>query len=100
MSKKKTLESFPDGKKGRIQGGIKFYEGQLDDARHTMMIARTAAAYGAHVATSARVVGLLREGEQVVGATVRGSGDRQGDSDPGQARRSTPPGSGPTTSRR
>ncbi len=71
MSKKKTLESFPDGKKGHIQGAIKFYEGQLDDARHTMMIARTAAAYGAHVATSARVVGLLRNGDRVVGATVR-----------------------------
>jgi glycerol-3-phosphate dehydrogenase len=71
MSKSKTLESFPDGKKGHIQGAIKFYEGQLDDARHTMMIARTAAAYGAHVATSARVVGLLREGDRVVGATVR-----------------------------
>ena len=71
LSKKKTLESFPDGKKDHIQGAIKFYEGQLDDARHTMMIARTAAAFGAHVATSARVVGLLREGERVVGATVR-----------------------------
>jgi glycerol-3-phosphate dehydrogenase len=71
MSKKKTLESFPDGKIGHIQGAIKFYEGQLDDARHTMMIARTAAAYGALVATSSRVVGLIREGERVVGATVR-----------------------------
>jgi len=71
MSKRKTLESFPDGKIGHIQGAIKFYEGQLDDARHTMMIARTAAVYGAHVATSARVIGLLRDGEKVVGATVR-----------------------------
>ena len=43
MSKTKTLESFPDGKKGHIQGAIKFYEGQLDDARHTMALSRTAA---------------------------------------------------------
>src|SRR6476661_8439636 len=71
LSKKKTLELFPDGKKGHIQGAIKFYEGQLDDARHTMMIARTAAAYGALVATSARVTDLTRQGEKVVGATVR-----------------------------
>ena len=71
LSKKKTLESFPAARRDHIQGGIKFYEGQLDDARHTMMIARTAAAYGAHVATSARVVGLLRDGERVIGATVR-----------------------------
>jgi len=71
MSRKKTLASFPGGKKDAIHGGIKFYEGQLDDARHTMMIARTAAAYGAHVATSARVVGLLRQGDRVIGATVK-----------------------------
>jgi glycerol-3-phosphate dehydrogenase len=71
LSKRKTLESFPDGKKGHIQGAIKFYEGQLDDARHTMMLARTAAAYGAQVATSARVVDLIRNGERVVGATDR-----------------------------
>ena len=41
-----------------------------------MMIARTAAAYGARVATSARVVGFLRDGERVVGATVTRPGDR------------------------
>jgi len=71
LSKRKTLEMFPDGKKGHIQGAIKFYEGQLDDARHTMMLARTAAGYGAHVATSARVVDLTRSGDRVVGARVR-----------------------------
>jgi glycerol-3-phosphate dehydrogenase len=71
MSRRKTLESFPGGKREAIHGAIKFYEGQLDDARHTMMIARTAAAYGAHVATSARVIGLLRDGERVVGAKVK-----------------------------
>ncbi|TKV59287.1 glycerol-3-phosphate dehydrogenase/oxidase [Nakamurella flava] len=71
LSKRKTLESFPGAKRGAVHGGIKFYEGQLDDARHTMMIARTAAEYGAYVATSARVVDLVRQGERVVGATVR-----------------------------
>ena len=35
-----------------------------------MIIARTAAAYGAHVATRARVIGFLREGERVTGAVV------------------------------
>ena len=89
LSKKTTLRSFRAGKQGAIQGGIKFYEGQLDDARHTMMIARTAAAYGAAVATSARVVGLLRDGEAVIGAIAPGSGVRQGDPHPGQGARST-----------
>jgi glycerol-3-phosphate dehydrogenase len=51
-------------------GALQYYDAQVDDARHTMFIARTAAAYGAHVATRARVVGLLREGERVVGVQV------------------------------
>ena len=33
-----------------------------------MNIARTAAHFGAHVATRTRVVGFLREGERVTGA--------------------------------
>ena len=71
LSKRKTLESFRGGKIGGIKGGILFYEGQLDDARHTMMIARTAASYDALVATSARVIGFLRSGDRVIGATVK-----------------------------
>ncbi len=71
LSKKKTLQSFRAGKVGRIKGGIMFYEGQLDDARHTMMISRTAASYDALVVTSARVTGFLRSGQRVIGATVK-----------------------------
>ena len=55
LSKRATLSSFRSGKPGAIKGGIAFYEGQLDDARHTMMIARTAADYGVAVASSVRV---------------------------------------------
>jgi glycerol-3-phosphate dehydrogenase len=51
-------------------GALQYYDAQVDDARHTMFIARTAAAYGAHVASRARVVGLLKEGERVVGVQV------------------------------
>jgi glycerol-3-phosphate dehydrogenase len=71
LSKRKTLESFRGGKIGGIKGGIMFYEGQLDDARHTMMIARTAASYDALVATSARVISFLRDGQRVIGAVVK-----------------------------
>ena len=66
-SRSRHAALFPSGKPGAIQGGIAFYEGQLDDARHTMMIARTAADYGAAVATSARVTGFLRDGDRVTG---------------------------------
>ncbi len=70
LGKKKTLESFPSGKRSAIRGAVKFYEGQVDDARHTMMIARTSAAYGALCANSTRVTGFLREDDKVVGVVA------------------------------
>ncbi|KMJ51785.1 glycerol-3-phosphate dehydrogenase/oxidase [Rhodococcoides fascians] len=70
LGKKKTLESFPSGKRSAIRGAVKFYEGQVDDARHTMMIARTAAAYGALCTNSTRVTGFLREDDKVVGVVA------------------------------
>jgi glycerol-3-phosphate dehydrogenase len=60
----------PSLRKDALVGALQYYDAQVDDARHTMFIARTAAAYGAHVASRARVVGLLREGERVTGAQV------------------------------
>jgi glycerol-3-phosphate dehydrogenase len=61
---------MPSLRKDALVGALQYYDAQVDDARHTMFIARTAAAYGAHVASRARVTGLLREGERVVGAVV------------------------------
>ena len=71
LSRRKALQLFPSLKKDALVGAIQYYDGQVDDARHTMMVARTAAHYGALVATSARVTGLQREGDRVVGARVR-----------------------------
>ena len=71
LSRKRTFESFPSVNRKTVIGSIKFYEGLVDDARHTMMIGRTAGHYGAAVATSTRVVGFLREADRVAGVTVR-----------------------------
>ena len=71
LSRKRTFESFPSVNRRTVIGSIKFYEGLVDDARHTMMIGRTAGHYGAAVATSTRVVGFLREADRVAGVTVR-----------------------------
>jgi glycerol-3-phosphate dehydrogenase len=71
LTKRQALRAFPSLKKDALVGAIQYYDGQVDDARHTMMLARTAAEYGAHVATSARVTGFLREGDRVTGARVQ-----------------------------
>jgi glycerol-3-phosphate dehydrogenase len=77
LSHKKTMESFPSGKGSAIRGSIRFYEGQVDDARHTMMLSRTATAYGALCASSTRVTGFLREKDRVVGVRVKDVETRQ-----------------------
>jgi glycerol-3-phosphate dehydrogenase len=71
LGRRKTLKLFPSGNPELLTGAIGFYEGQVDDARHTMMIGRTAAHYGAAVATSTRVVGFHRNEDRVVGVKVR-----------------------------
>jgi glycerol-3-phosphate dehydrogenase len=71
LGRRKTMESFPSGKRSVIRGAIRFYEGQVDDARHTMMISRTAANYGALCVNSTRVTGFVREEDRVVGVTVK-----------------------------
>nr|MDT0663568.1 glycerol-3-phosphate dehydrogenase/oxidase [Micromonospora sp. DSM 115978] len=70
LSRRAALELFPALRRDALVGAIQYWDGQVDDARHTMFVARTAAQYGALVATSARVVGLLREGDRVTGVRV------------------------------
>jgi len=70
-----ALRLAPGLKRGSLIGGICYYDTVVDDARHTMMVARTAAHYGAVVRTSTQVVSLLTEGDRVVGVAVRDSED-------------------------
>ncbi len=68
---RQALRAAPALRKDALVGAIQYYDAQLDDARHTMNIVRTAAAYGAQVASRCRVVAFVREGERVVGVRVR-----------------------------
>jgi len=52
-------------------GAVQYWDAQVDDARHTVELVRTAAAHGAVVASSLQVVDLLREGDRVVGVRAR-----------------------------
>lgn len=70
LSRRGVAELAPALRADAMVGAILYYDAQVDDARHTMEVARTAAAHGAAVTISTRVVGLLRDGEPVVGARV------------------------------
>jgi glycerol-3-phosphate dehydrogenase len=71
LSLRRALRVCPALRKDSLVGAVQYSDGQIDDARHTMFLVRTAASYGAHVASRARVVGFLREGERVAGVRVR-----------------------------
>jgi glycerol-3-phosphate dehydrogenase len=71
LSRRAALQLAPALRPDALVGAIQYYDAQVDDARHTVTLARTAALYGAVLASSARVVGFLREGERVAGVRVR-----------------------------
>ena len=70
LTRTRALQLAPGLQKDGLAGALVYYDAQADDARHTMMLARTAASYGATVLPSTKVTGLAHAGERVVGATV------------------------------
>ena len=67
LTRRQALRLAPALKSTALVGAVQYYDAKVDDARHTMEIARTAATYGAHVASRVAVVGFLRQGERVTG---------------------------------
>ncbi|MFT3899528.1 MAG: glycerol-3-phosphate dehydrogenase [Gordonia sp. (in: high G+C Gram-positive bacteria)] len=68
-----ALRAAPALKRNSLVGGIRYYDTVVDDARHSLTVARTAAQYGAVIRTSTQVVGFLREADRVMGVQVRDS---------------------------
>src|SRR5215210_1435017 len=56
LTKRGALRIAPALKRDALVGAIQYYDAKVDDARHTLTVARTAAALGAAVASNARVV--------------------------------------------
>jgi glycerol-3-phosphate dehydrogenase len=70
LSRRGTLRAAPSLKDDAFVGSIRYYDGQVDDAKYVANLVRTAAHYGAHAVNQVAVVDFLREGERVVGAKV------------------------------
>jgi glycerol-3-phosphate dehydrogenase len=67
LSKRQVMRAMPSLASDALVGGITYYDAQVDDARYVANLARTAAHYGAHVASRVRVEGFIKVGERVVG---------------------------------
>ena len=71
LSQKTIAEIAPSLRTDVVTGAIRYFDAQVDDARHTMMIARTAKRHGAAIITRAKVESLTKKGKRVTGAVVK-----------------------------
>ncbi|MEZ5097056.1 MAG: glycerol-3-phosphate dehydrogenase/oxidase [Nocardioides sp.] len=71
LTRRGVLKVFPGIKPDACRGAIRYYDGQVDDARLVIDLVRTAVEYGALAASRTEVVELTKAGERVTGAVVR-----------------------------
>jgi glycerol-3-phosphate dehydrogenase len=66
-----ALRLAPSLRRAAFVGAVQYWDAQVDDARYVMTVLRTAASYGAQIASRTQCVGFLREGERVTGLHIR-----------------------------
>ena len=75
LNRDETLALLPNSKRqgavGKLCGGVKYWDGQFDDARLALALARTAAEQGALLVNYCSATGLLHEAGKVVGLQVK-----------------------------
>jgi glycerol-3-phosphate dehydrogenase len=67
LTRRAALQLAPGLKRSAVHGAVRYWDAQVDDARFVITLLRTAASYGARVASRTQVTGFLREGERVTG---------------------------------
>ena len=70
LTRQACLRAVPSLRADSLTGGIRYFDAQVDDARYSLVLARTAAANGAVCLSAAGVTGFLHRGERVAGAKV------------------------------
>jgi glycerol-3-phosphate dehydrogenase len=75
LSARRTQELLPGvatrGPMGSLHGGVRYWDGQFDDARLALLLARTALNRGAVVLNHCAATGLMLDGDKVSGVEVR-----------------------------
>ncbi|MBY0585791.1 FAD-dependent oxidoreductase [bacterium] len=71
VSSSQAIEMIPTLERDHLRGGIHYFDGQFDDTRFLVHLARTAADLGACLINYAPVVGLMKTGDRVTGVTFR-----------------------------
>ncbi|MBK1441495.1 glycerol-3-phosphate dehydrogenase/oxidase [Parapedobacter sp. ISTM3] len=61
VSKRETADQIPGIKTNRLKGGVRYFDGQFDDARLAINLAQTAAQHGGVVLNYCKVTELLKD---------------------------------------
>ena len=67
LGRKETLAYLPALRAQGLQGGVKYWDGQFNDARLAIVLARTAASHGALLVNYCRATGLTYDNGKVSG---------------------------------
>ena len=70
LSARETIDAVPGVQSEDLKGGIEYYDGQFDDARFALALARTAEDHGAVVLNYARCVRLVERNGRMCGAVI------------------------------
>ena len=71
LSAARTRQLLPGVQASGLHGGVRYWDGQFDDARLALLLARTAAQRGALVVNHCCAIGLVLDGGQVHGVQVQ-----------------------------
>ncbi len=71
LSAEQVAKEIPNVEQADLKGGVRYHDGQFDDARLAISLALTAADHGAAVANRCRVVALRKDDSHCTGAVVR-----------------------------
>ena len=75
LSEAEYVERVPTARRDGLDGGVLYYDGQFDDARLALALARTAADLGAVVLNHTACVGIETSGGRVDGLRIRDGED-------------------------
>ena len=78
LDREETIRAIPGVREDGLLGGIEYRDGQFDDARMALALARTAASHGAAIANRLRCTGLVKSDGRVVGIEAC-DGERDGE---------------------
>src|SRR5690606_30556888 len=63
VTKAEIQQHFPNLKSDKLKGGVRYFDGQFDDARLAINLAQTAATHGATLINYCRVTGLIKSND-------------------------------------